>query len=79
MAEGTQAGVWVTNACLRVAEICFALGGGSAVYEGSKLQRRLRDLQVAAQHAAVQQRNYVDAGKLFISMTSNSSARRAFQ
>jgi alkylation response protein AidB-like acyl-CoA dehydrogenase len=71
MAEGTQAGVWITNACLRVAEMCFALGGGSAVYEGSKLQRRLRDLHVAAQHAAVQQRNYVDAGKLFISMTSD--------
>ena len=32
MAEGAQAGVWVTNACLRVAEMCFALGGGSAVY-----------------------------------------------
>ena len=71
MAEGTQAGVWITNACLRVAEMCFALGGGSAVYEGSKLQRRLRDLHVAAQHASVQQRNYVDAGKLFMSMTSD--------
>jgi alkylation response protein AidB-like acyl-CoA dehydrogenase len=71
MAEGTQAGVWITNACLRVAEMCFALGGGSAVYEGSKLQRRLRDLHVAAQHASVQQRNYIDAGKLFISMTSD--------
>jgi alkylation response protein AidB-like acyl-CoA dehydrogenase len=71
MAEGTQAGVWITNACLRVAEMCFALGGGSAVYEDSMLQRRLRDLHVAAQHASVQQRHYVDAGKLFISMTSD--------
>jgi alkylation response protein AidB-like acyl-CoA dehydrogenase len=70
MTEGIQAGVWVTNACLSVAETCFALGGGSAVYENSMLQRRLRDLQVAAQHFALQQRQYVDAGKLFISMTS---------
>ncbi len=71
MTEGTQAGVWITNACLRVAEKCFALGGGSAVYEDSKLQRRLRDLQVAAQHSSVQPRHYVDAAKLFISRTSD--------
>jgi indole-3-acetate monooxygenase len=63
MIEGTQAAIWVTQACLRVAETCFALGGGSAVYDASPLQRRLRDLQAAAQHAAVQQRHYVDAGK----------------
>ena len=71
MTEGTQAAVWITNACRRVAEKCFALGGGSAVYEDSKLQRRLRDLHVAAQHYSVQQRHYVDAGKLFMSMTSD--------
>jgi len=71
MTEGTQAAVWITNACLRVAEMCFALGGGSAVYEDSMLQRRLRDLHVAAQHAMVQQRRYIDAGKLFRSMTSD--------
>jgi alkylation response protein AidB-like acyl-CoA dehydrogenase len=67
MTEGIQAAVWITNACLRVAEMCFALGGGSAVYEDSMLQRRLRDLHVAAQHAMVQQRHYIDAGKLLIS------------
>jgi alkylation response protein AidB-like acyl-CoA dehydrogenase len=71
MTEGTQAAVWITNACLRVAEMCFALGGGSAVYEDSMLPRRLRDLHVAAQHAYVQQRRYIDAGKLFISTTSD--------
>jgi indole-3-acetate monooxygenase len=71
MTEGTQAAVWITNACLRVAEMCFALGGGSAVYEDSMLPRRLRDLHVAAQHAYVQQRRYIDAGRLLISMTSD--------
>jgi indole-3-acetate monooxygenase len=69
MIEGTQAAIWVTRACLRVAERCFALGGGSAVYDSSPLQRRLRDLQTAAQHAAVQQRHYVDAGRLLVSGT----------
>jgi alkylation response protein AidB-like acyl-CoA dehydrogenase len=65
--EGTQAAIWVTKTCLGVAERCFTLGGGSAVYDSSPLQRRLRDLQAAAQHAAVQHRHYVDAGRLLLS------------
>jgi len=36
---------------------------GSAVYESSPLQRRLRDLHIAAPHATVQQRHYEAAGK----------------
>jgi Rieske [2Fe-2S] domain/Acyl-CoA dehydrogenase, C-terminal domain len=36
----------------------------SAVYESSPLQRRLRDLHAAAQHAAIHQRHYVAAGKV---------------
>jgi alkylation response protein AidB-like acyl-CoA dehydrogenase len=62
--------VWITDACRRVAETCFQLGGGSAVYGSSPLQRRLRDLQTAAQHAAVQQRHYVEAEKLLLSTTA---------
>src|SRR5262249_35225062 len=46
--QGTQAGVWVATACVRVGDACFALAGGSAVYESSPLQRRLRDLHTAA-------------------------------
>jgi indole-3-acetate monooxygenase len=61
--EGTQTGIWVATTCVRVADACFALAGGSAVYESSPLQRRLRDLHIAAQHATVQQRHYGAAGK----------------
>jgi alkylation response protein AidB-like acyl-CoA dehydrogenase len=64
LAEGTQAGIWVATTCVRVADACFALAGGSAVYDSSPLQRRLRDLHTAAQHAAVQQRHYATAGKI---------------
>jgi indole-3-acetate monooxygenase len=62
--EGTQAAVWIASTCIRVADACFALAGSSAVYETSPLQRRLRDLHVAGQHAVAQQRHYVGAGKL---------------
>ena len=61
--QGTQAGIWVASTCVRVVDACFALAGGNAVYDGSPLQRRLRDLHVAAQHATVHQRQYAAAGE----------------
>ncbi len=40
VAEQLQAAVWITSACVRVAEGCFELAGSRAVYESSPLQRR---------------------------------------
>jgi indole-3-acetate monooxygenase len=71
LAEGTQAAIWITNACVRVVRRCFALAGGAAVYESFPLQRRLRDIEVAAQHAAVQWRHYTKAGELLLSAASD--------
>jgi alkylation response protein AidB-like acyl-CoA dehydrogenase len=62
LAEHLQAVVWITSACVRVAEGCFELAGSRAVYESSSLQRRVRDLRVAAQHMMVHPRHYVTAG-----------------
>jgi indole-3-acetate monooxygenase len=70
VAEQLQAAVWITSACVRVAEGCFELGGSRAVYESSSLQRRVRDLRVAAQHVAVQQRHYVMAGAAVLARLS---------
>ena len=66
LTQGTQTAIWLASICVRVADACFALGGSSALYETSPLQRRLRDLHVAAQHFAAQQRHYVGAGKLLL-------------
>ena len=65
-AEATQGAIWLASICTRATDACFALGGGASVYDNSSLQRRLRDLHVAGQHAAVHQRHYVDAGKLLL-------------
>jgi alkylation response protein AidB-like acyl-CoA dehydrogenase len=67
--QGTQAAIWIATTCVRVVDACFTLGGGGAVYEASPLQRRLRDLHTAAQHAVVQQRHYATAGKLLLAGT----------
>jgi indole-3-acetate monooxygenase len=42
----------------------FALGGGSSVFEDSPLQRCLRDVHVAAQHAMVSRRWFETYGKV---------------
>jgi len=51
-------------------------GGSSALYETSPLQRRLRDLHAAAQHAAAQPRHYVGAGRLPLDNLQNVDDRR---
>jgi alkylation response protein AidB-like acyl-CoA dehydrogenase len=73
LAQGTQTAIWVTATCVRVVDACFAAGGSSALYENSPLQRRLRDLHVAAQHAAVQQRHYASSGKLLLDSSAAKS------
>ncbi|MEA2919853.1 MAG: hypothetical protein QOJ15_11934 [Bradyrhizobium sp.] len=72
----TQGAIWLTNACIRDVDACFALGGGSALYETSPLQRRLRDIHVAGQHVTVQQRHYVDAGKLLLGPPASDGTER---
>jgi alkylation response protein AidB-like acyl-CoA dehydrogenase len=66
LAHGTQAAIWICATCVRIADDCFTLGCGSSVYESSPLQRRMRDLRTAAQHAAVHQRHYAGGGKLLL-------------
>jgi len=64
--QATQTAILLATTCVRAADACFALAGSSAPYETSPLQRRLRDLHVVAQHYNVQQRHYVNAGKLLL-------------
>ena len=64
--QSLQTGVWVTATCLKIAGDCFTLGGGAALYDASPLQRRMRDMHAAAQHAVVQLKHYqtLGAGRL---------------
>src|SRR5262249_25546796 len=77
--ENAQASAWVTTACVRVVDACFALAGTSAIYDSSPLQRRLRDIRTAAQHFTVQQRHYTAAGRLAVEHYHRSAepSRRA--
>lgn len=66
LTQGTQTAIWLATTCVDAVDACFALGGSSALYDTSPLQRRLRDIHTAAQHAAAQRRHYVGAGKLLL-------------
>jgi alkylation response protein AidB-like acyl-CoA dehydrogenase len=64
--QNTQTAIWLATTAVGVANRCFALGGASALYETSPLQRRLRDLHAASQHMVAQERHYVASGKLLL-------------
>ena len=73
LAQGTQTAIWVTATYVRVVDACIAAGGGSALYESSRLQQRMRDVHVTAQHVDVQQRHYVTSGKLLLDSSAAKS------
>jgi alkylation response protein AidB-like acyl-CoA dehydrogenase len=72
VAEAQQAATWIASTCVRVVDACFEFAGTRAIYETSPLQRRMRDLRVAAQHAFVHQRNYVAAGDAVLARRKKS-------
>lgn len=54
-----------------VVERMHRLAGGSSVYDSSSIQRCLRDVQVATQHAMVGEATYKAAGRLFLGLPTN--------
>jgi alkylation response protein AidB-like acyl-CoA dehydrogenase len=62
-AEGLQASAWIHAACTDIVSRCYKLGGASAIMNASPLQRRLRDIHAARQHAFAQERFYISAGR----------------
>ncbi|GAB3617295.1 flavin-dependent monooxygenase [Okibacterium endophyticum] len=57
---------WVTEACVEIVDLVWSLSGAASAFDGSVFQRRLRDISVARQHAAVTDAAFTKAGaKLF--------------
>jgi alkylation response protein AidB-like acyl-CoA dehydrogenase len=55
----------------QVAGAAFRLGGGSAIYESSPLQRRFRDAQVVPQHMLVAPATWELAGRLLLDLPTD--------
>ena len=58
---------------VRVTGDMYALGGGTSVYRASPLQRRLRDIQVGAQHALVGPATLELAGRVSMGLQADVS------
>lgn len=57
-----QTVAWVVETCARAVDAAYTAGGGSALYDASPLQRRLRDIHTLTQHASVQENVFASAG-----------------
>ncbi|MGI3903149.1 MAG: acyl-CoA dehydrogenase family protein [Janthinobacterium lividum] len=67
LVEGGQAAIWIVGTCLRAVDQLFLLGGSAVLPDHSLLQRRMRDIHVAAQHSLMQPRHYAKGGRLLFS------------
>jgi alkylation response protein AidB-like acyl-CoA dehydrogenase len=63
-ARTRAAAVWVTERATHVVDTAHRLGGGTAVYAESALQRRLRDVHALTQHFLVRPDTLTTAGAL---------------
>ena len=61
------------TSCVQVVDAMYALGGGVSVYQTSRLQRDLRDVQVARQHIMVSPSVMETAGRLLLDVKANVS------
>jgi indole-3-acetate monooxygenase len=78
LAEGSQSAIWLATTGARAIDSCFTLGGGSTVYDSSPLQRRLRDMHAATQHAIAHQRHYAAVGKQILTAGAVPSEEQVF-
>lgn len=62
-----------TRAAARAVDLMYNLGGGTSVYETSRLQRCFRDVHVATQHMLVGTPTLELAGKLFMGLDAETS------
>jgi alkylation response protein AidB-like acyl-CoA dehydrogenase len=65
--RAVQMAVWTSNLCDEITDRCYVLSGSQSIYDGSSLQRRLRDSKTASQHAAIRATKYIDIGKARLS------------
>lgn len=64
MPRVVQSSAWIAETAARVVDVCYTVAGGTALYESSPLQRRLRDIHTLTQHASLQDTVFATAGAL---------------
>jgi len=70
-ARGRLAMVHASTACTQAVELLYKASGGSSVYAGHALDRRLRPIQTANQHAVVSLKTWEVAGRVLLGLDPN--------
>lgn len=69
-----QASAFAAEQCTAAVDICFRLGGGTAVYQSSPLQRCFRDIHTAAAHIMVAPRMYETVGRSLLGLSIDTNS-----
>lgn len=64
---------WISATAVQAIDTIWSLSGAASAYEGSPIQRRLRDVSVARQHAAVTDTAYTQLGAALFGETHQVS------
>jgi alkylation response protein AidB-like acyl-CoA dehydrogenase len=64
-AEARATAIWVVARAAAVVDFAYHAGGGTALYESSPLQRRMRDIHTLTQHFLVRPDTLATAGAIF--------------
>jgi len=70
-ARGRIAIVHASTACTQAVEILYKASGGSSVYTGHTLDRRLRDIQTTNQHVVVSLKTWEVTGRVLLGLEPN--------
>jgi alkylation response protein AidB-like acyl-CoA dehydrogenase len=70
-ARGRLAIVHASSACTQAVEILYKASGGSSVYTGHTLDRRLRDIQTTNQHVVVSLKTWEVTGRVLLGLEPN--------
>jgi alkylation response protein AidB-like acyl-CoA dehydrogenase len=65
---------WAVHTCAAVVDACYKAGGGTSPYDGSALQRCMRDIQTLTQHAAVAESWLTTSGAAVLGQSRGFSA-----
>ena len=70
-ARARLAMVHASTACTQAVELLYKASGGSSVYTGHTLDRRLRDIQTANQHTVVSLKTWEVTGRVLLGLEPN--------
>jgi indole-3-acetate monooxygenase len=64
--EGRTMAGYVTAECVKIVDAAYTMAGSASLYDGSSLQRRLRDIHAATQHVAATGEGYRLLGAVLV-------------